>query len=493
MSFFLLSLLVYGALTASVAAQVGAATEEWGFTLGHFAVAAAGNALLLPVARRRSLAFLGSPALAFLVMNQVYFTVNALKYFSPILLYPQFDLSLTAQLWGSVAGGSVLMVCLVLLRYRGAPTAQSMRVWILRHRADLSRLLVFSAIVSVVCKLALLSLGYGSAYTEADYGATGARVRSYEDFFLILGSELFGLFALWLGITFLAGSRRVTGAGPLLRLFAAMALFVELAYSVGYLKARAPLLLAAVLFALTSELASRRRAERILQTLLLALPAVSLLGIQLTLLLGRVNLPEDTGLRFAIAAINRRTDLTDFATAIVVNSGGSAYDPAIVPAAVLNAVPRFLFVGAEKVVPDVYSEVLGGVGWEAYSDGVMLADYQDSIFSAGVMAGSVLGFFLLPIALTLLFEAVARLAGPYVSRPLFGFVFIPLWLSATHIEVEWATILLNFRQAFTLTVVSLILTWVLRLIHHVLVIASRPPGSAPAHGHPGVLADPASS
>ncbi len=489
MSFFLLSLLVYGALTLAVAAQVTATTEEWGFTLGHFAIAAAGNALLLHVARRRSLAFTGSPALAFLVMNQVYFTINALKYFSPILLYPQFELSLAAQFWGSLAGGAVLMVCMLLLRYRGAPTAASMQAWILRYRADLRRLLVVSVVISVVCKLALLGLGYGSAYTEADYGATGARVRTYEDFFLILGSELFGLFALWLGITFLAGSRRVTGAGALLRLFAGMALLVELAYSVGYLKARAPLLLAAVLFALTSELASRRRAERILQTILLALPAASLLGIQLTLLLGRVNVPQEAGLRFAIAAINRRTDLTDFATAIVVNSGGAAFDPAIIPAAMLNAVPRFLFIGAEKVVPDVYSEVLGGVGWEAYSDGVMLADYQDSIFSAGVMAGSVLGFFLLPIALTLLFEAIARLAGPYASRPLFGFVFIPLWLSATHIEVEWATILLNFRQAFTLSVISLTLAWFLRVLHHILVIASRPP--APVSVPAGAINDPA--
>lgn len=489
MSFFVLSLLVYGALTAAVATQVGATTEEWGFTLGHFAVAAAGNALLLSVARRRSIAFMGSPALAFLIMNQVYLTINALKYFSPILLYPQFDLSLTAQFWGSVAGGLVLIACMLLLRYRGAPTAQSMQVWILRHREDLKRLLVFSVSVSVLCKLALLRLGYGSAYTEADYGATGARVRSYEDFFLILGSELFGLFALWLGITFLAGNRKATGAGALLRLFAGMAVLVELAYSVGYQKARAPLLLAAVLFALTSELASRRRAERILQGLLLVLPAASLLGIQLTLLLGRVNVPQDTGLRFAIAAINRRTDITDFATAIVVNSGGSAYDPAIVPAAVLNAIPRFLFIGAEKVVPDVYSEVLGGLGWEAYSNGTMLADYQDSIFSAGVMAGSVLGFVLLPIALTLLFQALARLAGPYVTRPVFGFVFIPLWLTATHIEVEWATILLNFRQAITLTVVSLTLAWILRLAHHILVIASRPPAAPGVH--PASIPDPA--
>jgi hypothetical protein len=480
MTFFLLSLGFYGVLTLSVATRVGATTPEWAFTLGHLAVAAAGNAFLLHVARRRSLAFVGSPALAFLVMNQVYFTVNGLKYFSPILLYPQFDLSLEAQFWGSVAGGVVLICCAALLRYRGAPTAESMRTWIVRHRGDLARLLVVSIMISAACKVALISLGYGSAYTEADYVATGARIRSYSDFFLVLGSDLFGVLAMWLGITFLAGSREVTGAGIWLRMLAWITVLFELVYAVGFLRARAPLLLAAVLYALTSELASRRRAERILQALLLVLPALSLVGIQLTMLLGRTNLPEETGLRFAVAAINRRTDLTDFATAIVVNSGGAAYDPAIVPAAVLNAVPRFFFVGTEKVVPDVYSEILGTLGWEAYSDGKMLADYQDSIFSAGVMAGSVVGFVLLPLLLTWLLEAIARLAGPHVSRPVFGFVFIPLWLSATHIEVEWATILLNLRQAFTMTVTALFLAGILRGLYRILVIASRPALPTPA-------------
>ena len=150
------------------------------------------------------------------------------------------------------------------------------------------------------------------------------------------------------------------------------------------------------------------------------------------------------------------------------------------PAAVLNTVPRFLFVGTEKVVPDVYSEILGTLGWEAYSDGKMLADYQDSIFSAGVMAGSVVGFVLLPLLLTWLLEVIARLAGPHVSRPVFGFVFIPLWLSAAHIEVEWATILLNLRQAFTMTVTALFLAGILRGLYRILVIASRPALRTPA-------------
>jgi hypothetical protein len=485
MTFFLLSLVVYAGLTAYIATHVSATTQEWAFTLGHFAMAAAGNAFLLHVAKRRSLAFMGSPALAFLIMSQVYFTINALKYFSPILLYPQFDLSLEAQFWGSMAGGAVLFGCAMLLRYRGAATAQSVQAWVLRYRGDLRRLMLVSVIVSVSCKLALVQLGYGSAYTDAAYVGTGARIRSYEDFFLILGSDLFGLFAMWLGVTFMAGSRRITGGGAALRLFAGSAVLLELAYSVGYLRARAPLLLAVVLFALTSELASRRRAERLLQALLLGLPALSLLGVQLTLLLGRVNLPEETGLRFAIAAINRRTDLTDFATAIMVNSGGTAYDPAIMPAAILNAVPRFLFLGAEKVVPDVYSEVLGRIGWEAYSAGTMLVDYQDSIFSAGVMAGGVIGFLLLPMALTWLLEGLARLVGRYTSQRLFGFVLIPLWLTATHIEVEWATILLNFRQAVTMSVVALPLALVLRLLHNALVIATRVPVSGSS------LADPA--
>jgi hypothetical protein len=107
----------------------------------------------------------------------------------------------------------------------------------------------------------------------------------------------------------------------------------------------------------------------------------------------------------------------------------------------------------------------------------MLVDYQDSIFSAGVMAGSVIGFLLIPIALTWLLEGLARFVSRHTSQRLFGFVLIPLWLTATHIEVEWATILLNFRQAVTMSVVALPLALVLRLLHNAMVIATRVPVS----------------
>ena len=64
--------------------------------------------------------------------------------------------------------------------------------------------------------------------------------------------------------------------------------------------------------------------------------------------------------------------------------------------------------------------------------------------------------------------------GPYLLTTAF------VMADATHIEVEWATIVLNFRQAFTLSVVSLILVMVLRLLYHILVIACR----SPAEGLP---------
>ena len=100
--------------------------------------------------------------------------------------------------------------------------------------------------------------------------------------------------------------------------------------------------------------------------MLIVLPAASLLGVQLTLWLGRVNLPEDTGMRLGIAAINRRADLTDFATAIAVYSNGKAHDPAIITAAVLNAIPRVVFPDKQDVVKDVYSDILEKhLGWPA--------------------------------------------------------------------------------------------------------------------------------
>jgi len=46
--------------------------------------------------------------------------------------------------------------------------------------------------------------------------------------------------------------------------------------------------------------------------------------------------------------------------------------------------------------------------------------------------------------------------------------------------VEWATILLNLRQAFTMTVTALFLAGILRGLHRILVIASRPALPTPA-------------
>ena len=119
MKFFTLSLLVYAGLVAWLVERVDGTTAEWTFTLGHLALAAAINAHLLWVARRRSLSFLGCAPLAFLVVYHLYFSLSALKYFSPILLYPQFDLSLRDQFVGSAAAAVVLFCgALVLGRRR---------------------------------------------------------------------------------------------------------------------------------------------------------------------------------------------------------------------------------------------------------------------------------------------------------------------------------------------------------------------------------------
>ena len=88
MKFFLVSLLFYGGLTAWLSSRLDATTAEWGYTFAHLAIAAAINAYLLWVARRRDLSFLASASLGFLVVHHVYFTLAGLKYFSPILLYP---------------------------------------------------------------------------------------------------------------------------------------------------------------------------------------------------------------------------------------------------------------------------------------------------------------------------------------------------------------------------------------------------------------------
>ncbi|MBA2457981.1 MAG: hypothetical protein H0V43_03375 [Gemmatimonadales bacterium] len=482
MKFLALSLLVYGGLTAWVASRVDATTEEWTYTFSHLALAAALNAHLLHAARARSLALL-SPPVVFLLVSQLYFTINGLKYFSPILLYPQFELSLTAQFVGSVAGAVVLFACALLLRTQRGPTSARVLGWICGYWPDLRRLLLVSVAGSLACKAALFMLGYGSPYADTEF--TEHVVRSYADFFLILGNETFGLSSLLLGSLYLMRPRVGDRRRPLTAAAAFVGVLTQVAHMLLFIKARMILLVTAVIVALTAEIRSRRTAERLLALLFLALPPVSLLGMQLTLLLGRINVPEETGLRLAIGAINRRADLTDFATAIVVNSAGEAHDAGIVTSAALNAVPLVVFPGKREIVKDVYSKILNEhLGWPAYEGGIMLADYQDSAFSAGVMSFGVVGFALVPLALIWLLYQAARGLERIFKRSGYGLALLALSLAAMRVEVEWATIPLSLRQAVLVGVIFWTVVWAAREGHRILMVASRPAAGITPRGGP---------
>ncbi len=473
MTFFLVSVIGYTALVAWLADRVQATPAEWAFTLGHLVLAAALNAYLLRVARLRSLSLLGSAPLVFLLVSQIYFTVNGLKYFSPILLFPQFELSLGAQFLGSVAGGVVLFLCASLLLWQRGPTSERMLDWLKVNRADLRRLMVVTSLGSLGSKALLIWLGYGSAYTDTAYNE--AAVRSYGDFFILLANDTFGLLSMYLGLVFLLRPRGRDRYRPLSVMIALAAFMAHFLYALVYLRARMILLVAFVMFAAASEVRSRKLAERALKTMFVSLPALSMLGVQLTLLLGRVNLPEDTSTRLAIAAVNRRADLTDFATAIVVNSGGQAHDAGIITSAILNAVPRVLLPDKEALVKDVYSDVLGKyLGWPAYVDHQIVEDYQDSAFSAGVMSLGIPGFVLVPMGLILLFYAVSRWLERKVSGPAYGLAMMALWLSALRVEIEWANIPFSFRQALMIGLASWILLATIRSLHGALVVAAGP-------------------
>ena len=480
MRFFGLSLLVYGLLTAWVAGHVRATTEEWAYTMAHFAIAAAGNAYLLWLIARRRLAMFASPVIVFLLLNQLYFTFNALKYFSPILLFPQFNLSLAAQFWGSVAGALILMLCITLVGRFGRVPLEATVAWARRYWPDLRRVALAAVLIDAACKATLVALGYGSSYTESVY--TEVAVRSYWDFLVFLGSNVFGLLVLLLAPVLLLGSRQLGRVPWGIRAIVLAGLAFNLAYSVLFLKARAPILIAAVFFALGSTVVSLHSGIRWTRILMLALPPLSLLSVQLTLAIGRTNLPEDAGLRLAIGFVNRRTDLTDFSTALLLNSRGGAYDPAIATHAILNAIPRANFPGEEAVVRDVYSEILGRLGWPAGLGIEQLADYQDSIISTGVMAFGYAGFLLVPLLQTLalcIVAQVARRAGGLAG----GLALLAFTVSAAHIEVEPATLALDYRQALSSLVLLGALALALRVLAHTVRVATLP-----AHAHGAVEA-----
>lgn len=473
MTFFALSLLVYGGLTFWLTGRVDGTNAEWGYTLVHLTLAAGINAHLLWVARRRNLSFLGCAPLAFLVVLHFYYTIAGLKYFSPNLLYPQFNLTLEAQLLGSAAGAAVLFVCGLVLGSQRGPNSAEIRVWVERHWADIRRVMVISVLGSMLCKVVLYRLGYGSGYADTAYSEHV--VRGYADNFILLGNDTFGVLSLVLGLVYMLHPR-VGDRRPVTFFIAAAGVLLQAVYVLLYLKARMILFTTPITLALAAEVISRRRAERLVQILLLALPPVSLLGLQLTLLIGRFNLPEDTGLRLAIGTVNRRTDLTDFPTAVVLNSGGQAHDVRIASEAFLNAIPRAFFPGKEEVIKDVYSQVLEQqLGWPAGFGEDLQADYLETPFSNGVVAFGPVGFIALPLALVGLYGWLSSVLERSFRGAAFGFTLISLWLAAMHVEGEWVWILLNLRQAISYAIVCLACVVLARLAHEVLVVATRPP------------------
>ena len=467
------SLACYGLLTWWVTMQAPGPSEEWLFTLGHMTLAALLNFHLLYVARRRSLSFLACPPLAFLLVSQVYFTINGIKYFSPILLYPQFDLTLRQQFLGSMAGGLVLFLCSLLLYRQRGPTTATMQAWLRQYKPDVRRIVIGSTAGSALCKAILILLGYGSAYTDTSY--TEHAVRSYGDFFILLGSDVFGVLSLTFGLIYLC-LPRMGRARPVTAAIAAAGVLLQVGFVLLFLKARIIVLIASIVLALAAEAISRRRAEWLLQALLLLLTPASLLGVQLTLWIGRVNLPEETGIRLAIGAVNRRAELTDFATALLVQSHGQAHDAGIVTDAVLGTIPRAVFPWKAEVVRDVYSEILEQkLGWPAGSTSEdLLADYLDTSFSNGVMSFGAIGFVVVPLALVWLLQALTHWLARASHGAAFGISLVALLLTAMHIEGEWAYIPANFRQAVFIGVLAFGLLVAGRMIRHVLLVATAP-------------------
>ena len=473
MIFLVASLAWYGLLTFWLTAQTNGLRPEWLFTMGHLGLAALINTHLLYVARRRSLSFLACPPLAFLVVSHVYFTINGIKYFSPILLFPQFDLSLGEQFLGSVAGGAVLFLCSLLLYRQEGPTTGRMAAWLQRYWTDVRRIVLGATAGSVLCKLVLQLLGYGSAYTGSAF--TEHSVRRYGDYFVLLGNDVFGALSLLFGTIYLCHPR-LGRARPLTFAIALGGVVLQVGYVLLYLKARVILLIACITLALAAETISRRRAERLLQGLLLLLPPISLLGVQLTLLIGRVNIPEETGIRLAIGAVNRRAELTDFATAILIQSRGEAHDASIVTAAALNTIPRAMFPGKLEIVKDVYSDILEQkLGWPAGSTSEDLqADYLDTSFSNGVLSFGAVGFVIVPLGIVWVLRWLTRWLDRAGRGVAYGLLLVALFLSAMHIEGEWASIPANFRQAAFITIFALGLVLAGRMVHHVLVVAAAP-------------------
>jgi hypothetical protein len=95
------------------------------------------------------------------------------------------------------------------------------------------------------------------------------------------------------------------------------------------------------------------------------------------------------------------------------------------------------------------------------------------------MAFGYAGFLIMPTLHILALCWLARLFGRQAGRLWYGLALLSLTVSAAHVEVEPATLILDYRQALASFLTLWVLAFVLRVLAHTVRVATLPPVRAP--------------
>jgi hypothetical protein len=450
--FFIVSVVVYSLLLAYLSIALNAPEEIWLYSLLHFLTAAVLNAFLIYIVRRKSLSLIGSPAILFLISIQVYFTINAVKYFAPSA-YPQFELVSSERFAGSMAGALVLFFAIGVLAALKSVNAQALSERFI-HEVSLVSFLKVSVAISICTKLALIWIGYGSAYSNAAYTITGVlQIRNYWDSLLVSLALLFDNLSVLLAAIYLSKAWRLGKGLTPGHIVSVFGLLVNISWMF-YIRARLPFLLFSLIFIFGIQMFSFRRALLFLQIFFVVMPMVPVLTVSaFTLLLGRVNV-TGSGLISNTFEVGYRSELTDYSFALVKSAEGKGAGLAVISDALVNAIPRALWKGKDSAYQGTYYRFIDDLGWPRM-------DYLETPFSLGVTAFGWLGFILWPLLYLVLLIVLFRIFWSWTMRYSWAcYVLLALGLLGLRVEGEWESIALNFRDFVMVSLILVILVFV---------------------------------
>lgn len=461
--FFIVSFTTHLIVSIYLFSQVSAPLQALHCVLSQFLFVSISNSILLYKINKYNICIITSPTSCFLIITQIYFTFSSLRYFADSSsFYPMFELSKNDQFVGYFISQFVVLILIFRIHKFYYVKKSIFLDWVSINYKEIVYLSFFLLILSVIAKLMLVYLGYGSTYSESLF--TKLEVRKRSDAILLNINEVIDQFLIIYFILLYYIKKQHIGKFSFLSyffLFISIGLFF---YNLMFFKSRLLILYFVIIFLLIQQAYSKKNSENNISLLFIFLPVSIGIIPFLNVLLGRDNLMSDT-VELLIQITSCRADLSDFAYAILLKSKFIGLDPNIAWQALLNSIPNFVFPGKDLFLVDAYSLGLEKINWQAKSESsIELIDYQDSLFSAGAMGFGILGFIFVPLIYIKTINSTAKFLHKNLKFGFNAILLFPLITSSLRLELEFSNIFINLRNSIQMIILSLIFIFILRFL-----------------------------